>query len=112
LLQILEAEEAKMDPAVIQEQQKQEVLAAIVQQVRDEIEDPKMPLAEIADNGIFELGLDSLNIMQLSDYIKTNYSVHLTFSELTDLDTLGKLSRAVVKQSPVLKKALAQKSTS
>ena len=93
----------------IHEEQKKEVLSAILKQVEDELDETDMPLDEVASSGIYELGLDSLNIMQMADFFKKSYNVQFTFSELVELETLGAVAEAVVQQSSILKQATTQK---
>ena len=81
------------------------MLSTIRKQLKDELDDADMTQDELAQSGIFELGLDSLNVMQLSDFFKKTYKLHFTYGELTELDTLGQIAATVVKNSSVLKKA-------
>ena len=88
------------------------MLSAILKQVEDELDDTDMPLDEVASSGIYELGLDSLNVMQMADFFKKSYNVHFTFSELVELETLGEVAEAVVQQSSTLQQAATQRTDS
>ncbi len=97
--------------------QKKEVLSTILKQVGkelddteipiplEELDDTEIPLEEGAESGI--VGLDSINVMQLSDFLKKTYNIHFTVTELTQLKTLVAVAEAVVEQSSVLKKSIS-----
>ncbi len=67
--------------------------------MEEKLDDTDTSLEDVAECGILELGLDSLDVMQLSDFLKKTYNVHFTFTELTQLETLGAMAEAVVEQS-------------
>ena len=94
-------------PSTIEEQQKWKVVSKIVQELEEELDSPDMSLEEVAESGMYDLGLDSLNVMQMAEYLNKTYKVKMTFAEVLDHETIGHLAEFIVKQSPVFKKAEA-----
>ena len=78
------------------------VLQALLQLVENEIESPDLSLEKFASSGIFQLGLDSLNIMQIADFLRQAYKVDKEFSELIECETMGEIAEMVTRETPVL----------
>ena len=82
---------------------KMEVLQALFKLVEKEIEPSDLSVeTTFARSGIFQLGLDSLNIMQIADFLRHTYKVDKKFSELIECETMEEISEMVLKESPVL----------
>ena len=79
-----------------------EVLQALFKLVEKEIEPSDLSVETFAHSGIFQLGLDSLNIMQIADFLRQTYQVDKKFSELIECETMAEISEMVLKESPVL----------
>lgn len=82
--------------------EKMGVLQALFKLVEKEIEPSDVSVEMFARSGIFQLGLDSLNIMQIADFLRQTYQVDKKFSELIECETIAKISEMVIKESPVL----------
>ena len=79
------------------------VLQALFKLVEKEIEPSSdLSVERFARSGIFQLGLDSLNIMQIADFLRRTYKVDKKFSELIECETMAEISEMVLKESPVL----------
>ena len=89
------------------ENKKWEVVSCILEEIKDDLDSPDLPLEEVAESGMYELGLDSLNVMQTADFINKIYSVKMTFSDVVGHGTLGQLAGFIVQQSPVFTKSEA-----
>ena len=85
------------------EHQKWEVLSVILEEIKDDLDSTDISLKEFADSSMYELGLDSLNVMQAADFLNKIYDIKMIFSDIIDYGTLGRLAEAVVKQSPVFR---------
>ena len=79
-----------------------EVLQGLFKLVEKEIEPSDLSIEMFARSGIFQLGLDSLNIMQIADFLRHTYKVDKKFSELIECETMEEISEMVLKESPVL----------
>ena len=79
-----------------------EVLQGLFKLVEKEIEPSDLSIETFARSGIFQLGLDSLNIMQIADFLRHTYKVDKKFSELIECETMEEISEMVLKESPVL----------
>ena len=82
--------------------EKMGVLQALFKLVEKEIEPSDVSVEMFARSGIFQLGLDSLNIMQIADFLRQTYQVDKKFSELIECETIAEISEMVIKESPVL----------
>ena len=94
---------------------KETVLSTLYDQIKDDLDSSDVTVEQFASSGLFELGLDSFNVMQISDFIDQKYRVSKPFSEIIDYDTVGDLVEAITKESSVLaakSKAQAQPATS
>ena len=90
-----------------EEQQKWDVISAILEEIKGDLDSPDISMEELAENGMYDLGLDSLNVMQMADFLNKLYDLKLTFSDIVDYGTLGRLAETIVKQSPELKNSKA-----
>ncbi len=86
-----------------EEQQKWDVISTILEEIKEDLDSPDISVEELAESGMYDLGLDSLNVMQMADFLNRFYDLKLTFSDIIDYQTLGRLAEAIVKQSPDLK---------
>ena len=85
------------------EQQKWEVISTILEEIKDDLDSPNISLEELAENSMYDLGLDSLNVMHMADFLNKIYNVKVTFSDIVDYGTLGRLAEVIMKQSPEFK---------
>ena len=88
-----------------EDQDKWKVVSSILEEIKDDLDSPDLSLEEFAENSMYELGLDSLNVMHTADFIKKKFDVKMTFSEMTDHGTVGQLAEFIMQQSPVFKKS-------
>ena len=90
-------------PTTIEEQQKWEIVSNILEELKEDLDSPDVSLEEVAESGMYDLGLDSLNVMQTAEFLKKKYDVKMTFVEVLDHGTIGRLAEFIVKKSPVFK---------
>lgn len=59
----------------------------------------KLTTGELANTGLFQLGLNSMQLIQLVDYLMKTYDVDMSISEMIEHETLGEIAKAVVEES-------------
>ncbi len=92
---------AKVDTlSPIYKEMKVTVLRELHEEIKEDLDDPELPPGEMSTSGIFQLGLDSLSVMQIASFIKMTYDVNKSFSELVDCETMGRIAETVLRKSP------------
>ena len=91
------------------EQAKQKIISDLSGLVKKDLENPDMPFEMVATMGFFAIGLDSLNMMEIRDYMFRNYEVSLNYSDLMELETIAAMAEAVLEANPSLTIKLSSK---
>ena len=91
------------------EQAKQKIISDLSGLVKKDLENPDMPVEMVATMGFFAIGLDSLNMMEIRDYMFRNYEVSLNYSDLMELETIAAMAEAVLEANPSLTIKLSSK---
>ena len=81
---------------------KQKIISDLFSLVKKDLENPEMPVGEVAMTGFFALGLDSLNLMEIREYMIKNFDVCQSYSELLELETIGAMVEAAMETNPSL----------
>ena len=85
------------------EYERWEVVSNIMEEIKDDLDSSDISLEEFARSGMYDLGLDSLNVMHTADFLSRTYNIKMTFSDVVDYGTVGQLAAFIVEQSPVFK---------
>ena len=78
---------------------KEKVMNELVEVVRNDLDETDMPAETIAQTNVFTLGLDSLNLMEVRDFILRDYGFDFGLSELMELETIAAMAELVVSES-------------
>lgn len=87
-------------PAFVQ--MKSKITSELLEVVKTDLDDPSMPVEKAAGTNIFALGLDSLNLMEMRDYMTQSYGSSMGYAELIELETIQAMAEAILKANPTL----------
>lgn len=94
------------------EYERWEVISNIMEEIKNDLDSSDISLEEFASSGMYDLGLDSLNVMHMADFVNQTYDVKMTFSEVVNHGTVGQLAAFIVEQSPAFKNVKARRDLS
>ena len=83
------------------EEKKWQVVSAITEEFQETFSSMNLTLEEIANTGLFQLGLNSLKLMQLADLLMKKFDVDMNISDIIEYETLGEIAKAVVEESRI-----------
>ena len=78
---------------------KEKVTCELLEVIKNDLDDPDLPAEEIAHTNVFTLGLDSLSLMEVRDFILRDYGFDFGISELTELETIAAMAELVERES-------------
>ena len=87
------------EPEGKQQVSEQSVVDSILDLIRREFFDITLPSEEAAETGLFVLGLDSLCLIEVQDYLLKTYEVDLPLARLTELATVKAIAAEVYRET-------------
>lgn len=85
-------------PESKQQVSEQSIIHSILDLIRREFFDITLPSEEAAETGLFSLGLDSLCLIEVQDFLLKTYEVDLPLARLTELATVKAIAAEVSRE--------------